>query len=165
MKKLTFKMTADDFYTGWKYKLKKNNRNNTTGLFLLPALFVFFIMTALTKKYFFLFYIILIAGFTIINSAVQKKSIKTQFYSSPILTSEQTIVIYDEGIELINSYEKMFIPWRGIFAVKQDSKNLIIMPTYRKGIFVINKERYNGSDLNNIIFALQQNIRIEEGRK
>ena len=25
MTKLTFQMTADEFYEGWKYKLKKNN--------------------------------------------------------------------------------------------------------------------------------------------
>ncbi len=29
MTKLTFQMTADEFYEGWKYKLKKNNYNNS----------------------------------------------------------------------------------------------------------------------------------------
>lgn len=163
--KFSFNMTAEDFYIGWKYKLKKNNRNNTSGILLLPVLILFFILMAYTKEFFTLSYIILVVLFMLVNHALQKKSIKSQFYSSPVLTGEQTIVLYDEGIELINSYEKMFVPWKGIFAIKQDSKNLIIMPTFRKGIFVINKERYRGSDLDNIISALQQNVKIEEGKK
>ncbi|MCM1114839.1 MAG: hypothetical protein NC397_05010 [Clostridium sp.] len=163
--KFSFNMTAEDFYIGWKYKLKKNNRNNASGILLLPVLILFFILMVYTKEFFTLSYIILVVLFMLVNHALQKKSIKSQFYSSPVLTGEQTIVLYDEGIELINSYEKMFVPWKGIFSIKQDSKNLIIMPTFRKGIFVINKERYSGSDLDNMIFALQQNVKIEEGKK
>lgn len=163
MTKLTFKMTAEEFYLGWKYKLKKNNRDNKKILYLLPLLILLSII--FTKNYFYFVYFFVIIGFIIFNNIMQKKGIISQFYSLPNMSGEQTIVLYDEGIEFINSYEKMFVPWQSIFAVKDDSGNLIILPTFRKGMFVISKERYKGSELDVIISALQRNVKIEEGRK
>ncbi len=163
MTKLTFKMTAEEFYLGWKYKLKKNNRDNKKILYLLPLLILLSII--FTKNYFYFVYFFFFAGFIVFNNIMQKKSIISQFYSLPNMSGEQTIVLYDEGIEFINSYEKMFVPWQSIFAVKDDSGNLIILPTFRKGMFVISKERYKGSELDVIIYALQRNVKIEEGRK
>ena len=165
MTKLTFKMTAEEFYLGWKYKLKKNNFNNIKPVFIIPLLIVFLLLTLYIKNYFYFVYFFFFAGLIIFNNIMQKKSIISQFYSLPNMSGEQTIVLYDEGIEFINSYEKMFVPWQSIFAVKQDSGNLIIVPTFRKGLFVINKERYKGSELDALIFALQRNVKIEEGRK
>lgn len=156
-------MTAEEFYLGWKYKLKKNNRDNKKILYLLPLLILLSII--FTKNYFFFVYFFVIIGFIIFNNIMQKKGIISQFYSLPNMSGEQTIVLYDEGIEFINSYEKMFVPWQSIFAVKDDSGNLIILPTFRKGMFVISKERYKGSELDVIISALQRNVKIEEGRK
>lgn len=163
MTKLTFRMTAEEFYLGWKYKLKKNNRDNKKILYLLPLLILLSII--FTKNYFYFVYFFVIIGFIIFNNIMQKKGIISQFYSLPNMSGEQTIVLYDEGIEFINSYEKMFVPWQSIFAVKDDSGNLIILPTFRKGMFVISKERYKGSELDVIISALQRNVKIEEGRK
>lgn len=165
MTKLTFKMTAEEFYLGWKYKLKKNNRDNKKILFSIPLLIIMLLLTIYIKEYFFLFYFFLFSGFIIFNNSIRKKSIISQFYSSPNMSGEQTVVVYDEGIEIINSYEKMFVPWQSIFAVKQDSGNLIILPTFRKGLFVISKERYGSSELDVLISALQRNVKIEEGRK
>lgn len=165
MTKLTFQMTADEFYEGWKYKLKKNNRNNKKIILLFSLLAVFLCLSIYIKEYFFIFYLFLFAGFLIFNSFMQKKSIVSQFNSSPILAGEQTAVLYEEGIEFINSYEKMFVPWQSIYAVKQERQSLIILPTYRKGLFVISLERYKGSELDAIICALQKNVKIEEGRK
>lgn len=158
-------MTAEEFYEGWKYKLKKNNRNNKKTIFLFPLLAVFLCLSIYIKEYLFLFYFILFAGFLIFNHFMQKKGIMSQFNSSPIIAGEQTAVLYEEGIEFINSYEKMFVPWQSIYAVRQDSQCLIILPTYRKGLFVISKERYKGNELDSLVCALQKNIKIEEGRK
>lgn len=163
---LTFKMTADEFYSGWKFKKKKGKLNNTahTIIFIVAAI-GFLVLGIITKD-------ILLALFStafmiIAYSSIfifEKKSITQEYNFSRILNDEHTIKLYDEGIEFFNSFEKIYTPWQSLFAVKETKDNLIILPTFRKGIFVINKSRYSGENLDKIISALQKNIKIEEGK-
>lgn len=165
MTKLTFQMTADEFYEGWKYKLKKNNYKNRIPLLIIILIITIAATIANTKNAIILLYlllsIVLIVTFRIMN----KKAVKRQFFSSPTIKGETTLCTYGEGLEIINSYQKIFVPWQSIFSVKETEKLLIIMPTYRTSAFVISKERYGSSELNEIIALLKQNNKVEEGKQ
>lgn len=158
-------MTADEFYEGWKYKLKKNNYKNRIPLLIIILIITIAATIANTKNAIILLYlllsIVLIVTFRIMN----KKAVKRQFFSSPTIAGETTLCTYGEGLEIINSYQKIFVPWQSIFSVKETEKLLIIMPTYRTSAFVISKERYGSSELNEIIALLKQNNRVEEGKR
>jgi hypothetical protein len=163
--KLTFRMNAEEFNLGMKLKLNKNNNKNTIFyIFSLSILILDIILYYATKDILslliFVFYII---GLFIIL-AIRNKSLKKQFLMSPILNGEHTICTYDEGIEIINSYEKIFTPWQSIFCVKETPKYLFIIPTYRKGVFVINKETYKSNELDEIIATLHSRANVEEGK-
>lgn len=54
-----------------------------------------------------------------------KNSVMNDFQRSPILNEENTIRIYDEGLELIGSFEKVYAPWKSVYAVKETKKNLL----------------------------------------
>ena len=95
---------------------------------------------------------------------MEKKSVIRQYEYSPIFSGEQTVRIFDEGVELINSYEKVFAPWQSVFAVMETPKYIKILPTFCKGIAVISKERYGGEELDGIMNALRSHIIVEEGR-
>lgn len=158
-------MTADEFYEGWKYKLKKNNYKNRIPLLMIILIITIAATIANTKNAIILLYlllsIVLIVTFRIMN----KKAVKRQFFSSPTIAGETTLCTYGEGLEIINSYQKIFVPWQSIFSVKETEKLLIIMPTYRTGVFVISKERYSSSELNEIIALLKQKTMVEEGKQ
>lgn len=165
MTKLTFQMTADEFYEGWKYKLKKNNYKNRTPLIAIILIVLMIALIMLTKNVLYLGYMLLLIALVVFIIFSNKKAVKRQFFSSPTIAGETTLCTYGEGLEIINSYQKIFVPWQSIFSVKETEKLLIIMPTYRTGAFVISKERYGSSELNEIIELLKQNNKVEEGKR
>ncbi len=165
MIKLTFQMTADEFYEGWKYKLKKNNFKDKTPLLLIILLIVIALLMIITKDFYYLFYCLLFIILVVFRKSMNKKAVKNQFFSSPTMSGEATLCTYGEGLEIINSYKKIFVPWQSIFSVKETEKFLMIMPAYRTIVFVINKERYRSSELNEIISLLKQNTTVEEGKR
>ena len=75
------------------------------------------------------------------------------------------MAIYDEGVELINSYEKVFAPWQSIFAVKETPEYIIILLSFSKGMAVINKQRYAGNELDSVIGTIKSKVPIEEGKR
>lgn len=162
-------MTADDYLVGYNYKMNKCKlANNKTFialaiLVLLCANVVLFFMNAHFVNYIITNAIIIFLLLITFNS--RKNTIKKQFLSSVILNDTHTIRIYDEGLEFINSYEKIFAPWQSIFSVKMTEKYLFILPTYRKGLFVIDKQKYAGEELNALIETLQTKTSVEEGKK
>jgi hypothetical protein len=163
--KLTFRMNAEEFNLGMKLKLNKTkNTNKALYLFSLCIFILNILLCYATKEILslliFVFYII---GLLVIL-AIRNKSLKKQFLMSPIVNGEHTIATYDEGIEIINSYEKIFAPWQSIFCVKETPKYLFIIPTYRKGVFVIDKDRYNSDKLNELISVLKIRVNVEEGK-
>lgn len=166
--KLSFNMNADDYYLGFEYKMNKNNMvkikpSVISIILLLIIMNVCYIILKLP-----IYTLLLVDIFVIVMPAgaliSRKKTVKNQFNTSVILHDTHTIQTYDEGIEVINSYEKMFAPWQSIFAVKNTAKYLIVLPTYRKGVFVINKEQYAGEELDALIKLLQTKTNVEEGK-
>ncbi|MGN1328322.1 MAG: YcxB family protein [Eubacterium sp.] len=163
---ITFKMTGEEYYLGWKYKLNKGKMQSKA---MIPAMilicifiviFGFFLEMETTAILIVLFF----ATSIVTQMKMQKKSIIQEYNFSKVLNGENTLKIYGEGIEIITSYEKIFTPWQSVFAVKETPKHLIILPTFRKGVFVISKEKYNSDELANILSLLKNNLKVEEGK-
>ncbi len=161
--KLTFRMTGEEYYSGWKYKFKNERIKKLISAILMISIFV---VILIILKSSFMIYMITVSMliFVLFMNNTEKRSVISQFYSSPIKNCEHTVCIYDEGIELINSYEKVFTPWQSIYAVKETSKNIIILLSYSKGIAVINKQKYSGPGLEQIMSAVKSKVKVEEGK-
>lgn len=164
--KLTFKMTGEEYYLGWKYKRAKGSLNSHAALIsIIFALTLIVISVFLKIDYYLYFFAGLIIVIGILGIFMEKKSVIREYEYSPILSTEQTVRIFDEGIELINSYEKVFAPWQSVFAVMETPKYIKILPTFCKGIAVISKERYKSDELDSIMNAVRLHVKVEEGRK
>lgn len=164
---ITFKMTGEEYYLGWKYKLNKGKIQSKA---IIPAMLLICILTVVfgfmlefgTTA---IFIVLFFATSLVSQMTIQKKSIIQEYNFSRVLNGDNTLRLYSEGIEIITSYEKIFTPWKSVFAVKETPKSLIILPTFRKGIFVISKERYNSEEFENILSLLKNNLTVEEGKR
>lgn len=156
-------MTGEEYYSGWKFKFKDERLKKIISLILAVCIFVGFLI--LLKSSFTIYMIaISMLIFILFMNQSEKKSVISQYYSSPVKNSEHTICVYDEGIELINSYEKSFAPWQSIYKVKETSENIILLLSYARGIAVINKKRYFSPELDSIMNAIKSHITVEEGK-
>lgn len=158
-------MTAEDFYTAWKEKSKQNEinigKNGVIALALVLLLFQFVMGGYFACAIFAVFMVALI----ILSNSINKKRILTSFESSVITRGMHTICTYDQGLEILNSYEKMFVPWQSIYFVKDTPTHLIILPTCRKGVFAVNKAQYTSAELDGIIDLLRKNTTMEVSAK
>lgn len=155
--KLTFKMTADEFYRGFNYKTQKLGMNETAEIICLVILVIASIALTLANVVsgtVLLPIAVLLCLFYVAKQIMTKNSIINDFQRSPILNEENTIKLYDEGMELFGSFEKVYTPWQSVFAAKETGKELIILPTLSRGVAVISKERY-GKELEEIIKILK----------
>lgn len=163
---ISFKMTGEEYYLGWKYKLNKG-KIQTKGTAAAIILFgILLVVLGFAFDYELVAFIAVVFSIVmaVMQQSIQKKIIIQEYTFSKVLNGENTLKLYGEGIELINSYEKIYTPWQSIFAVKETGQSLIILPTFRKGVFVIDKSRYMSEELENIIASLRKNIRLEEGK-
>lgn len=161
--KLTFKMTGEEYYSGWKYKLKNDRLKKMISLILAICIFVGLLVILKSGIMIYTIAVSMLIFILFMNNS-QKKSVISQYYSSPARCCEHTICIYDEGIELINSYEKMFAPWQSIYKVKETSENIIILLSYARGVAVISKKRYFSPELENIMNTIKSHVKVEEGK-
>lgn len=153
--KYSFYMNADNYCDAFRYKLKKTKRDNKIVLYSILIAAVMILLSILFEgaQMLYIGAVIMIFSGVLVNS-VNKKSIKAQFLSSPALTSVHTLTIFDEGLEIINSYEKMFVPWQSIYDIKNDTDKITIIPTYRKGLVVIDKINADRDELNAFLSVL-----------
>lgn len=166
MTTFTFFMTPEEYYKGWKLKSKLNKTNQTAFKIVSLAGAVVLFAISFTASYgaSFIFTACLLAAFPILASVMQKKTIMSEFSMSSVLNGEHSIKIYDEGIEFIGSFEKIFSTWKGVAAAKNTADYLTIIPDRKNTPFVINKNRFGGEELNRIIDVLQKNQVISEGK-
>lgn len=164
--KLTFKMTGEEYYRGWKYKCKKGSINKKNWIFTVILTVITVILIIVLKAGIMMY---MLAALLLLSAVFynvwEKRSVINQFNCSPINSSEHTISIYEDGVELINSYEKVFVSWQSVFAVRQTPEYMIILPSFSKGIAVINKQRYAGNELDRIINIIKAKVNIEEDKK
>lgn len=167
MKKITFTMNADDYYIGLKFKNKKiKSRNLLTSILCIVFAIVIVLYTVfLVKNPFLYFFAFLIALLPIYRSALEKKVVKNNFNQSIVLTGEQTLCVSENGIEIINGFEKIYCPYGTILGIEDTKDYLIIAPVIKKGVFTINKQRYASQELDEIVKILKEKENVEGAKK
>ena len=154
--KLTYKMTADEFYKGYNYKIQKIGLNNMAEIVSLVVIMIASIVDSvlgIVNAMVILPFAILLCILFVYKQIAEKNSISIEFQRSIILNDENTLRLYDEGLEIFSSFEKVYAPWQSIYA-KETKSELIILPTLSRGIAVISKQRY-GKELDEIIKVLK----------
>lgn len=163
--KLTFKMTPEEYYLGWKYRMKKWSKFDMNKIVLILSLVLVILFIILRVDVYFIICILLLMAGIMLSLSAQKKSVMRSYAYSTVNNGEQTVRIYDEGIELFNSYEKMFTPWQSVYAVQETPQYIKILPGYSAGMAVISKSRYASAELDGIVGAIKSHINVEEGKK
>ena len=141
--KLTYKMTADEFYKGYNYKIQKIGLNNMAEIVSLVVIMIASIIVSvlgIVNATVILPFAILLCILFVYKQISAKNSITIEFQRSIILNDE--------------SFEKVYAPWQSIYAIKETKSELIILPTLSRGIAVISKQRY-GKELDEIIKVLK----------
>lgn len=157
-------MNADSYYIGYKYKLKKCKLSDKSAIYTLILAVVALVCFILANQPFYgAFFFGFIVVMNIFNAMIKKNAVKKQVLSSPVLSGMHTLSVNDSGIEIFNSYEKIYAPWKSIFSIKNQKDRLIILPTFRKGIIVIDKNEENRQELDQIITALKNHTEVTEG--
>ena len=166
--KLSFKMTAQDYYNVWKIKLNKmDSINKKLKLLIVPLIMWLFciILFILIKQYMFAgYFTVFIAGILCFFFSMRKNSIIKQYHQTAVVKSIHTICTYNDGLEIINSYEKIFVPWQSLYYVKNTEKYLFILPTFRKGAFAVDKSKQNADAIDELIRIIKEHIAVEEGK-
>lgn len=161
--KHTFKMTPDDYNAILEYRNKKcfgksKGRQLTAMLAVTVAL-----AAALTFVNWGMCLIVLAAGLASATLFIFSRKLNNRsFYrSSPVALSEHTLLAGSDGMEIINSYEKLFVPWGSVLSIKETKEHLLILPTCIKGAAAINKNQCDGETMNELISVLKQNVKFE----
>lgn len=160
-------MTAEEYYIGYKYKLKRGRLPDTMLISTAVMAAVMFLLAMEFELG--MIYAVFLAVTPVLmlfaEIAVKKKTVLRNFSTLPQLNAEQSIHLCEDGIKLYNSFEKIYVKWERVFAVKETPKYLIIIFSFRNGIAVIDKEKWQSEQLNEIIDALHDNTYVEEGKK
>lgn len=106
--KLTFKMTADEFYKGYNYKIQKIGLNNVAEIVSLVVIMIASIVACVlgvVNAMVILPFAILLCILFVYKQIAAKNSISTEFQRSIILNDENTLRLYDEGLEIFSSFD------------------------------------------------------------
>lgn len=110
--KLTYKMTADEFYKGYNYKIQKIGLNNMAEIVSLVVIIIASIIVSVlgvVNAMVILPFAILLCILFVYKQISAKNSITIEFQRSIILNDENTLRLYDEGLEIFSSF-KRFMP-------------------------------------------------------
>lgn len=165
----SFNMTAQDYYFGWSQKVKKMNNSKKqilqNVLLIAAALLLSVLASVIIKDVFYTIgFVILIAAICAVKISGRKKAVQNQFNESAVLQSKHTLRTYSEGLEIINSYEKMFVPWKSVYFAGENDRYFIILPTYAKGVLAIDKNRFASQELDKIKAEILSITHFEGGR-
>lgn len=110
--KLTYKMTADEFYKGYNYKIQKIGLNNMAEIVSLVVIMIASIIVSvlgIVNATVILPFAILLCILFVYKQISAKNSITIEFQRSIILNDENTIRLYDEGLKFFQVL-KRFMP-------------------------------------------------------
>lgn len=110
--KLTYKMTADEFYKGYNYKIQKIGLNNMAEIVSLVVIIIASIIVSVlgvVNAMVILPFAILLCILFVYKQISAKNSITIEFQRSIILNDENTLRLYDEGLEIFQVL-KRFMP-------------------------------------------------------
>ena len=97
--KLTYKMTADEFYKGYNYKIQKIGLNNVAEIVSLVVIMIASIVASVlgvVNATVILPFAILLCILFVYKQISAKNSITIEFQRSIILNDENTLRLYDE---------------------------------------------------------------------
>lgn len=167
MTSLSFTMTPEEYYRGFKFK----SRQNRSAMVLMPIVSVL-ISVVLIVLYFFLwkeqimpFFAAVLIIFPSSSLWIEKKTIKAEYMSSHVMSGEHTVRLHEDGIEFFGGFEKIFVKWDRLTGVKDTGKELILIPCRRTGAFVISKSRYAGEELNAVLSDVHEKAAAFRGEK
>lgn len=166
---LTFNMMAEDYCLAYKKREEKLNNNKTKiiiTVLVLAVLLVF--LNALSVFIKNTVFAITLDIFAVIYFPLffysKKKRLINQFNLSAAAKSLHKIKTYDEGLEVINSYEKLFVPWKSLYYAQNTGTHLIILMTEGNGIIAVNKIAFASGELDGIIAAIKNAGKLSEGK-
>lgn len=158
MTTITFQMTPQEYYAGWKYRAKADKNALwfikwvSVGIGALLA-----VLAACSVLHpFYLFAALFFAVFPFFVAFSEKKSILREFSDSPVLNDLHTLQLQNECITVINSFEKITVPAKHVYAAREDQQYFYFLPTLKKGIFVLCKARCDASALGTVMAAVRQ---------
>lgn len=138
-----FRMTQEEYLLGCNYRAGRQSIKNVAGIksfvFSLATLLVLVLTGADTVL--FLLPLILI-GFGIFERKSVNAAYAKEYGAKPFLYGVQQITCDENKIKVQNAFEKYSSAYADIFAVRVTKKKIIILFTYRRGVFVINREKY-----------------------
>ena len=110
--KLTYKMTADEFYKGYNYKIQKIGLNNMAEIVSLVVIMIASIIVSVlgvVNATVILPFAILLCILFVYKQISAKNSITIEFQRSIILNDENTLRLYDEDWKFFQVL-KRFMP-------------------------------------------------------
>ncbi|MCM1285431.1 MAG: YcxB family protein [Acetobacter sp.] len=141
MGKIKFSMSAQDYYYGYKFKLKATKfKSNIWWIVLLAD-----IILAVSVIVFKLWSISFLAGMLLIFSIFMiamptKKMCMSEYNASPFNNKCKSIMFDESFISFISAFEKITMSWQDICAYSINDRYIIILPLASSELYVINKE-------------------------
>mgnify|MGYP003497416766 CR=1 FL=1 len=133
--KLTYKMTADEFYKGYNYKIQKIGLNNMAEIVSLVVIIIASIIVSvlgIVNATVILPFAILLCILFVYKQISAKNSITIEFQRSIILNDENTIRLYDEGLEIFSSFRRKIRQFLLFYEDSFDFSHLICFIIYFK---------------------------------
>lgn len=162
MNKIKFFMSDEDYYKGFKFKFNKLGFKEKSNIILMLILGI--AVAAVTAVFNLSYYAYAIASMMIAEGIMMivsptKNNIIREYQTSPFCKKEKTIFFDDNRIGFISPFEKIDMKIEDICAYEIDNDCVIILPTAGSELFVINKNKYQGNELNELCALLKSKCR------
>ena len=153
---IDFHMSQQEYLRGCRYKMKKQAPWRVPGLpaFLLAAVTLAFAFLMRADTLYLLLPAILV-GFGVAEQLRINAAFVGDFNTKPYLYGEQRLTVEDGGVRVQNGFEKLYTDFHKIYAVKCTKKEIILLLTYRKGVYVINREAQDAAAITALLTALR----------
>lgn len=142
MNKIKFSMSAQDYYYGYKFKLKATKFKSNIWWMILSADIVLAVLIIIFN----LWSISFLAGILLVFSIVMlslptKKMCMSEYNSSPFNNKSKSILFDESSISFISAFEKITMQWQDICAYGIKDNLIIILPLASSELYVINREK------------------------
>ena len=141
MEKIKFKMTADDYYRGVKFKIKTLGKRKIFPLLMLiiSAAYVAVAPSGNIGATGYLAVGIISAYSVLMLFSPTRKLCEREFFSSPFSSKEKTVLFDGERAVFISDYQRISLRWEDVFAAEADESRVVILPVPSGEAFVISK--------------------------
>ncbi len=149
-------MNAAQYRRGCLFRMRKNRLKSMPGTvsFFLAAIVLVAVLLIGADLFFFLLPLILF-GMGLYEIGAYSRSCAKEFESLPFLHGTQKCTLGEDGLELQSSFERLFVRYGDIYAVKNKRRYVLILLTFGKGIIFLDKKE-NGSEAQELLKALEK---------